>query len=74
LRSSSVVPRDWIACPITLRRGLVGVKPAAVCHWAFEIVGALKGDELVDLFPGSGAVMCAWQSWRPRLLLALEDA
>jgi hypothetical protein len=64
--SGSFVQRDWIACPITLRRGFIGAKPEAVCHWAFEIVGAEKSDELVDLFPGSGAVARAWDSWRPQ--------
>lgn len=61
-----LVQRDWIACPITLRRGFIGAKPEAVCHWAFEIVGAEKGDDLIDLFPGSGAVSRAWESWRPQ--------
>lgn len=68
-----LVQRDWISCPITLRRGLVGAKPEAVCHWAFEIVGAERGDDLVDLFPGSGAVSRAWASWRPQLELAIGD-
>jgi len=67
------VMRDWIACPITLRRGFTGAKPEAVCHWAFEIVGAELGDELVDLFPGSGAVSRAWKSWRPQFALPLAD-
>lgn len=69
-----LVQRDWIACPITLRRGFVGAKPEAVCHWAFEVVGAERGDTLVDLFPGSGAVGRAWESWRPQTELALEPA
>lgn len=58
------VMRDWIECPITLRRGLTGAKPEAVCHWAFEIAGCRPEDELVDLFPGTGAVSRAWQTWR----------
>lgn len=67
--SGTFVQRDWIACPITLRRGFVGAKPEAVCHWAFEIVGAEPNDEFFDLFPGSGAVSRAWASWRPQLAL-----
>lgn len=58
-----MVMRDWLAESITLRRGLVGAKPERVCHWAFEVVGALPTDELVDLFPGTGAVTRAWDSW-----------
>src|SRR5262249_23937734 len=54
--SGRIVMRDWIECPITLQRGLVGAKPEKVCHWAFELLGAIPGDDLYDLFPGSGAV------------------
>lgn len=56
--------RDWVSAPITLRRGLTGVKPEAVCFWLFEFMGMAPDDELVDLFPGSGAVSAAFQSWR----------
>lgn len=65
--SGAFVMRDWIECPITMRRGFTGAKPEAVCHWAFEVVGALPGDELIDMFPGSGAVAYAWESWRPQI-------
>jgi hypothetical protein len=71
--SGRIVQRDWIACPITLRRGFIGAKPEAVCHWAFEIVGAQRGDDLVDLYPGSGAVGRAWESWRPQLELGIAN-
>jgi len=62
--SKRTVMRDWIECPMTLRRGLTGAKPEKVCWWAFEMVGARPDDELVDLFPGTGAVTRAWQSWQ----------
>lgn len=57
------VSRDWIAEPITLKRGLTGAKPEKVCHWAFELLGARPEDELVDMFPGTGAVAAAWRTW-----------
>lgn len=60
----SMVWRDWISEPITLQRGLTGAKPERVCHWAFNVLGAHPDDELVDLFPGTGAVSKAWESWR----------
>jgi hypothetical protein len=60
----SLTVRDWIAEPITLQRGLTGVKPDAVCCWLFEVLGAEAGDELDDLFPGSGAVARAWDSFQ----------
>jgi hypothetical protein len=56
--------RDWTACNITLRRGLVGAKPEGFCFWLFELMGLTPDDELVDLFPGTGAVTAAWQRWR----------
>jgi hypothetical protein len=58
-----VVMRDYIACPITMKRGLSGAKPDAVCRWCFEVMGAERGDTLDDLFPGSGAVSRAWDAW-----------
>ena len=70
--TGSFVQRDWIEAPMTMQRGFVGAKPAAVCHWAFEVVGAEPDDELHDLFPGSGAVALAWKSWRPQLRLFEE--
>ena len=57
------VMRDWVSEPITMKRGLTGAKPEKVCHWAFEIVGACQDDELVDIFPGTGAVTRAWETW-----------
>ena len=67
--SKRTVMRDWVDCPITLKRGLVGAKPEKVCHWAFEMLGARPEDELVDLFPGTRAVEKAWESWRKLFLL-----
>lgn len=60
---ATCVMRDWIAESITMKRGLTGVKPEAVCRWAFEVVGAMPTDDLDDMFPGTGAVMCAWERW-----------
>ncbi len=70
--SGRIVMRDWIQESITLQRGLTGAKPEAVCHWAFEMAGAEPTDELVDLFPGSGAVTKAWNTWRTQVELAFE--
>lgn len=67
--SKRLVMRDWIECSITLRRGLTGAKPEAVCHWAFEMVGARPEDELDDMFPGTGAVAEAWRTWRGKFTL-----
>jgi hypothetical protein len=68
--SGRCVMRDFISEPITLKRGLVGAKPEAVCRWAFDVMGAEPTDDLDDLFPGSGAVTRAWERWRSELRLA----
>lgn len=48
---------------------VIGEKPEGFCHWVFDNAGLNADDEMVDLFPGSGAVSRAWSSWlgSPRL-------
>lgn len=46
--------RDWLAKEITLRRGLTGAKPEAFCRWILDLLGYLPGDQVDDLFPGTG--------------------
>ena len=60
----ATTPKDFVSANITLERGLVGVKPDPFCYWMFDLLGLRAGDELVDLFPGSGAVMRAWECWQ----------
>ena len=59
-----------------------GQKPPEFCRWMFALLGAVAGDQLDDLFPGSGAVARAWcdyesQPWleppRSRALGAKEQ-
>lgn len=56
--------RDYCAVNIALRRDFRGAKPEGFCFWIFDLLGAGPDDELVDLFPGSGAVGAAWERWR----------
>lgn len=72
--SKRLVMRDWTQCPITMKRGLTGAKPEAVCHWAFEMAAARPDDDLDDLFPGTGAVMQAWRTWQQKFTLPSEAA
>lgn len=65
--------RDYISEGITLERGTIGAKPERVCMWAFEVMGADPDDELVDLYPGSGAVGRAWDKWQHQLDLKAEQ-
>lgn len=61
---------------LTDPRRVVGAKPATFCYWLFDLLGALPGDELVDLFPGSGGVARAWHYYgeASRLAAAEPDA
>lgn len=67
--SKRLVMRDWIMCPITMKKGLTGAKPEAVTHWALEMVAARPEDELSDLFPGTGAITEHWRTWRGKFAL-----
>lgn len=62
--------RDYYSGNITLQRGLVGVKPDGFCFWLFDLLGMERGDDLADLFPGSGAVSQAWGSYQRQRRLA----
>lgn len=52
--------RDWVSANITLKKGLTGAKPAPFCEFVLDLLGALPDDEVVDLFPGTGALTTAW--------------
>lgn len=56
--------RDYVSANITLRRTTKGAKPDAFSFWIFDFLGARHDDEIVDLFPGSGAVGLAWEKWQ----------
>lgn len=53
-------PKDFIgtvlAEPITLQKGLTGAKPEAFCQWVLDLLGYQPGDELIDLWPGTGVM------------------
>jgi hypothetical protein len=68
------VETEAVKASITLKRGLTGAKPEEVCHWAFELMGARPEDDLNDLFPGTGAVGRAWQTWRGLFALPQDEA
>lgn len=74
--SSKTAPTvvDWISHPITLRKGLTGAKPPAVCEWVFRVLGLHAGDVLEDLFPGTGVVARTWDAYSRALDLFTEPA
>jgi hypothetical protein len=64
------VAEDALICHARPRRTdpgrVVGAKPARFCFWIFDLLGARPGDELADLFPGSGGIRRAWQLYESR--------
>jgi hypothetical protein len=42
-------------------KGVLGAKPGRFAFWLFDLLGLRPGDDLVDLFPGSGRVGDAWK-------------
>ena len=42
---------------------LIGRKPVRFCAWLFRALGAQPGDELADLYPGTGMVGAAFRAW-----------
>lgn len=63
-------PPDALICharPRTTDPGrVVGAKPARFAWWLFGLLGAAAGDELEDLFPGSGGIGRAWRMFQGR--------
>jgi hypothetical protein len=45
-----------LLAPITLRKGVTGAKPREFCQWVLDLLGYVEGDEIDDLFPGSGVM------------------
>jgi hypothetical protein len=42
---------------------VIGAKPATFARWLFDLLGARPGDELHDLYPGSGGITRAWHAY-----------
>jgi hypothetical protein len=67
--------RDHISEPITMKRGLAGAKPERVVWWCLEMAGYVVGDTVEDLFPGTGAVTRAVETYNaiPRTVALTLD-
>lgn len=48
--------RDWLVANATRMRGLPGAKPEAFNRWVLDLLNYQDGDELIDLFPGTGGM------------------
>lgn len=60
----ATTPKDWIACNITLKKGLTGAKPEPVCEWIISLLNPLPADEFRDIFPGTGVFGRVWDRVR----------
>jgi len=75
-------PRDWVSVNIPLAGAgahqpgarVAGQKPLGFCFWIFDLLNLRPGDDLVDIFPGSGAVGIAWARYGERLPLGMTDS
>jgi hypothetical protein len=49
--------RDWLACARSMRKGLVGAKPAEFNVWLLDLLGFDPSQDTIDdLFPGTGGL------------------
>ena len=46
--------KNFLIHNITLKKGLVGVKPEEVAEWVLDWLNVQAGDEFYDIYPGSG--------------------
>ena len=53
-KDGAPVGRDHLSERIALQKGLTGAKPEKFCRWIADLLGYVEGDELVDIFPGTG--------------------
>jgi hypothetical protein len=65
--------RDWVSANVTLKKGLVGAKPAAFAFWLCEIFNGQTGDILDDLYPGTGIVGECWKEFIEERTIGLRD-
>ena len=55
-KDGAPVGRDHLSHVITLKRGLTGAKPPEFCRWVLDLLGYVDGDEVTDMFPGTGVM------------------
>jgi hypothetical protein len=54
IRNRKPMVRDWLACARSMRKGLVGAKPAEFNVWILDLLGYdPTQDTIDDLFPGT---------------------
>ena len=59
LKHRKPMVRDWTTGKVTQQTGTPGAKPSYFNRWVLDLLGYQPGDELVDLFLGSGGMTAA---------------
>lgn len=57
-------PFDWHLSAARQDVRMAGCKPTQFAFWLFSCWNAQRDDEVVDLFPGAGAFLSAWEFYR----------
>lgn len=58
--------RDWMACARSMKRGLVGAKPAEFNVWVLDLLGFdPEQDTLTDIFPGTCGMSKVLETYQP---------
>ena len=55
-RSGVPAVRDWLQCNVATRQKVPGSTPVQFCEWVLALLGFQEGDELIDIFPGTGVM------------------
>jgi len=71
MRHRKPMTRDWLACKIAMQKGLPGAKPKEFYEWVLNLLGWQKGDQIDDLFPGTGGLAVVVEK---REMQLFEDA
>jgi hypothetical protein len=64
--AAPTVNRDSLVCAMSRETGLVGAKPVPFCRWVLDLLAYVEGDDVADLFPGTGVltrVLAQRQLW-----------
>ena len=70
-KRKGVAVRDWWQGNIATNQPIPGSKPAGFNRWVLGLLGYEPGDELVDLFPGTGGMGRAVEGWTEQLAMDL---
>jgi hypothetical protein len=54
---------NWIRAAHPQGQAIIGSKPPEFSRWIFRCLGAQPEDELIDMFPGTGAVGREWDAY-----------